>query len=68
MTKIQKFAGPMMTLLSAVAVYCFFAFKYPYHLHFQEQYQLFEFSCGYFCSVVSVPGGLAAWLTGRGVS
>ncbi len=62
MTKIQKSAGLLMTALSAIAVYCFFAFKYPYHLHFQEQYQLFEFSCGYFSSVVSVPGGLADWL------
>ena len=62
MTKIQKSAGLLMTALSAIAVYCFFAFKYPYHLHFQEQYQLFEFSCGYFSSVVSVPGGRADWL------
>ena len=61
MTKIQKFAGVLMTMLSAIAVYCFFAFKYPYHLHFQEQYQLFEFTWGYFLGVVSVPGGLADW-------
>ncbi|SKC40350.1 hypothetical protein SAMN06298214_0349 [Bacteroidales bacterium WCE2004] len=61
MTRIQKIAGLLMTVLSAVAVYCFFAIKYPYHLHFQEQYQLFEFSCGYFRDVVSVPGGLADW-------
>lgn len=53
-----------MTVLSGIAIYCFFALKYPYHLHFQEQYQLFEFTWDYFSSVSCVPGGLADW-TGR---
>ena len=53
--------GALMTVLTGIAVYCFFAFKYPYHLHFQEQYQLFEFTWDYFRSVVAVPGGLADW-------
>ena len=56
-----------MTALSGVAFYCFFAFLYPYHLHFQEQYQLFEATWAYFGSVVSLPGGLADWL-GRWVT
>ena len=51
-----------MTVLSGVAFYCFFALAYPYHLHFQEQYQLFEFTGAYFASVAGVPGGLADWL------
>ena len=62
MTKFQKLAAALMTVLSGVAVYCFFAFKYPYHLHFQEQYQLFESTWGYFGSVAAVPGGLADWI------
>ncbi len=51
-----------MTALWGVAVYCFFAFKYPYHIHFQEQYQLFEFTWDYFLSISSVPGGLSDYL------
>lgn len=53
-----------MTVLAGIGIYCFFSLKYPYHLHFQEQYQLFESTWEYFCNVVSVPGGLADW-TGR---
>ena len=53
-----------MTILTGVAVYAFFALKYPYHLHFQEQYQLFESTWDYFRTVAAVPGGLADW-TGR---
>lgn len=51
-----------MTILTGIAVYCFFAFKYPYHLHFQEQYQLFENTWDYFRTVAAVPGGLTDWL------
>ena len=62
MNRTQKIVGALMTVLSGVAVYCFFAFRYPYHLHFQEQYQLFEFTWGYFLNVAGVPGGLADWV------
>ena len=51
-----------MTVLAGIAIYCFFALKYPYHLHFQEQYQLFESTWEYFCGVAAVPGGLADWI------
>ena len=51
-----------MTVLTGIAIYCFFALKYPYHLHFQEQYQLFESTWDYFISVAAVPGGLADWI------
>ena len=51
-----------MTVLSGIAVYCFFALKYPYHLHFQEQYQLFESTWDYFRTVAAVPGGFSDWL------
>ena len=62
MVRSQKIAGALMTVLSGAVVYAFFAFKYPYHLHFQEQYQLFESTWDYFISVVTVPGGLADWI------
>ena len=51
-----------MTLLAGVGIYCFFAFRYPYHIHFQEQCQLFESTWAYFASVAAVPGGFADWL------
>ena len=53
-----------MTVLSGIVLYAFFALKYPYHLHFQEQYQLFESTWSYFARVAWLPGGLADW-TGR---
>ena len=61
MTKAQTYVSLALTVLTGIAVYCFFAFKYPYHLHFQEQYQLFESTFAYFGSVAAVPGGLADW-------
>ncbi|MBR6280626.1 MAG: hypothetical protein IKR32_04935, partial [Bacteroidales bacterium] len=62
MAKTEKYAGALMTALLGVGAYAFFAFRYPYHLHFQEQYQLFEWTRGYFADVASVPGGLADWV------
>lgn len=67
MSKPEKIASGAMTVLTLIAVYAFFAFKYPYHLHFQEQYQLFEATWAYFASVGCVPGGFADWL-GRGLT
>lgn len=61
MSRLHKIAAFVMTILSGIAFYCFFAFKYPYHLHFQEQYQLFESTWSYFAGVAAVPGGLADW-------
>lgn len=52
----------MLTLTFAVAVAGFFGFKYLYHLHYQEQFQLFQFTWKYFAEVVSVPGGLSDWV------
>ena len=62
MSGSHRLTGAAMTVLSGIAVYCFFALKYPYHLHFQEQYQLFESTWDYFRTVAAVPGGFADWL------
>ena len=62
MDKKHRFAAAAMTLIFGVAAYCFFAFRYPYHIHFQEQYQLFEWTWEYFAGVAAVPGGLSDWL------
>ena len=62
MTRTQKIIAALMTILTGIAIYLFFAFKYRYHLHFQEQYQLFEWTGAYFAQVAWAPGGLADWL------
>ena len=62
MSRAQKIAALLMTVLSGAAIYFFFAFRYRYHLHFQEQYQLFEWTWAYFADVARVPGGLSDWL------
>ena len=51
-----------MTVFLGIVLYGFFALKYPYHLHFQEQYQLFESTWSYFAKVAWLPGGLSDWL------
>ena len=67
MPRKHKYTGILMSVAFGVAAWLFFALRYPYHLHFQEQYQLFESTWSYFGSVVSVPGGFADW-TGRFVT
>lgn len=62
MSRNQKIVAMGMTVLVGFAIFAFFDFIYPYHLHFQEQYQLFESTWAYFASVASLPGGLADWM------
>ena len=62
MTKASKTVAFSSSLIYAVAVFLFFRFIYPYHIHYQEQFQLFEFTGAYFSDVVSVPGGFADYL------
>ena len=62
MSRTHRLTGAAMTLLTGIVLYGFFALKYPYHLHFQEQYQLFESTWDYFAAVAAVPGGFADWL------
>lgn len=62
MNKIQRYFCAAFTALFAIAVFCFFCFQYRYHVAYQEQYQLFEWTAAYFASVCGVPGGFADWL------
>ncbi len=62
MSRSQQITAAAVTALCGAGIYCFFALRYPYHLHFQEQYQLFQDTWAYFAGVASVPGGLADWL------
>lgn len=52
----------LLSLVFAICITCFFALLYPHHLHFQEQFQLFQFDWTYALDVISVPGGMAEWL------
>lgn len=54
-----KFILPVLT---ALAVVLFFGLRYPHHLHYQEQFQLFLFDGDYACDVMGVPGGVADYV------
>lgn len=59
--KNNKHTGSIVTAVFSLAVMAFFGLFYPYHIHFQEQTQLFEWTWKYFLDVVCVPGGFADW-------
>ena len=48
-----------MIALWAVVCWCFFQFWYPYHFFYQEQNQIFLWSCDYLSTYFEKPGGLA---------
>ena len=51
----------LFTGLFTVAAFLFFWLAYPYHVYYQEQFQLFQFSWRYLAETLAVPGGLADW-------
>ena len=58
----MKKIAPASFVPSAVlfaAVFAYFAFFYPFHVSFKEQFQLFEFTSGYALETLLMPGGLA---------
>lgn len=48
-----------MSTLTVVLIFFFFVIIQPYHLTFQEQYQMFLYTKEYFIQVVCAPGGFA---------
>lgn len=52
----------LLSLLFGIAVFVFFGYYYPYHLNYQEQYQLFLYTSDYFFSFLNHPGGVADYL------
>lgn len=52
----------LLSLTFGVIVFLFFAFLYPFHLNYQEQYQLFLFSADYFFQLVAKPGGFSDYM------
>jgi len=53
----------ILTFLLGVAVFLFWMWLYPQGLSYQEQNQLFLFTWDYLAERLSVPGGLADWLS-----
>ncbi len=52
----------IQTLVLGIIIYMFYAVLYPFHLHYQEQYQMFLFSFDYLDSFVKMPGGLSDYI------
>lgn len=52
----------MFSLALGLVVFWFFAFLYPFHLNYQEQYQMFLFSADYFLKFLAKPGGVSDYI------
>jgi len=52
----------LLSLGFGMIVFAFFAFLYPFHLNYQEQYQLFLFSSDYFFHFIAKPGGFSDYI------
>jgi hypothetical protein len=52
----------LLSLVFGSMVFTFFAFVYPFHLNYQEQYQLFLFSPDYFFQFIAKPGGFSDYV------
>ena len=57
-----KRSNLLLSLLLGICVFIFFNFYYPFHIQYQEQFQMFLFTKDYFLDRVSLPGGLAIYL------
>ncbi len=52
----------LLSLAFGVIVFLFFAFLYPFHLNYQEQYQMFLFTGDYFFGYMAKPGGISDYI------
>ena len=57
--KHVKRVNLLLSILLGAGVFIFFGVYSPYHLHYQEQFQMFLFTSGYFVERASHPGGVA---------
>lgn len=64
MTRRQSIICSVQTAAVILASFAFFNFIYPYHVHYQEQMQMFRFGSDYFRESVGVPGGFGDWTGG----
>lgn len=61
-TRLSGYTFFLLPLLTALAVWLFFGFYYPHHLHYQEQFQLFLLDSEYAREVISWSGGLSDYI------
>lgn len=59
---IAKYGIIALSVLISIGVFLFWYIAYPHAMSYQEQYQLFLWTCDYFLSRVSLPGGFASWI------
>jgi len=52
----------LLSLAFGILVFLFFAFLYPFHLNYQEQYQMFLFTSDYFFGFMAKPGGFSDYI------
>ena len=52
----------LLSLAFGILVFLFFAFLYPFHLNYQEQYQMFLFTSDYFFGFMVKPGGFSDYI------
>jgi hypothetical protein len=52
----------LLSLAFGASVWVFFGYFYRYHLIYQEQYQLFQFTSAYMAEVTHRPGGMAEYM------
>ena len=64
MTRKQTIICSALSAAAVLLAFAFFNFIYPYHVHYQEQMQLFRFGADYFRESIVVPGGFADWAGG----
>lgn len=64
MTRRQHLICLILSAVFILLAFSFFNFLYPYHIHYQEQLQMFRFGADYFRDSIAVPGGLGDWISG----
>lgn len=64
MNRRQTIISTVQSAAAFLLAFAFFNFLYPYHVHYQEQMQLFRFGADYFRESTAVPGGLGDWIGG----
>jgi len=52
----------LLSLVFGLMAFVFFAFLYPFHLNYQEQFQMFLFTTDYFTQYIGKPGGFSDYI------
>lgn len=60
--RAERYLNLGLSVLVGIGMFLFWYLWYPHALSYQEQYQLFLWTCDYFVERISLPGGFADWL------